>query len=218
MIAVTEMWDDWNLSAPRHRRTFDHPELYDFVDLSQNTHNKGQKHWDNFLFVRQYLSEHPRPMNTTKIYGADNNKFGHSDQDGIERFWRHLLAGGASVRFHRRPAGLGLSDKAIACIRAARLIEAMVPFWSVEPANQLLSERKPNEAYLAAHPGKAYVLYFPRGGKVRLNLKSVHQPMQASWVHLATGKPGPRQASQPARQVDISPPGDDGWVAAITIP
>ena len=113
------MWDDWNLAAERHKRTFDHPELYDFVDVSQNNHNKGQKHWDNFLHVRKYLAGQPRPMNTTKTYGATGNKFGHTDQDAIERFWRHLLAGAASVRFHRPDSGLGLNDKAVACIRAA---------------------------------------------------------------------------------------------------
>ena len=32
---VTEMWDDWDLKAARHRQTFDHPELYDFVDVSR---------------------------------------------------------------------------------------------------------------------------------------------------------------------------------------
>ncbi len=116
-VYVTEMWDDWNLNAPRHRRTFDHPELYGYVDVSQNNHLKGQPHWDNFLQVRQYLSSQPRPMNTTKTYGATGNKFGHSDQDGLERFWRHLLAGAASMRFHRPDSGLGLNDKAVASIR-----------------------------------------------------------------------------------------------------
>ena len=62
-------------------------------------------------------------MNTTKTYGPDGNKFGHSDQDGIERFWRHLLAGAASLRFHRPDSGLGLNDKAVAAIRAARKLE-----------------------------------------------------------------------------------------------
>ncbi|MEQ9379566.1 MAG: hypothetical protein RJP95_01795, partial [Pirellulales bacterium] len=80
-VYVTEMWDDWDLTAERHKRTFDHPELYDFVDVSQNNHNKGQKHWDNFLYVRRYLAGQPRPMNTTKTYGATGNKFGHDDQD-----------------------------------------------------------------------------------------------------------------------------------------
>src|SRR5690606_25311061 len=30
-VYLTEMWDDWDLTAERHKRTFDHPELYDFV-------------------------------------------------------------------------------------------------------------------------------------------------------------------------------------------
>ncbi|HUE73919.1 MAG TPA: hypothetical protein VMP01_23770, partial [Pirellulaceae bacterium] len=87
--------------------------------------NQGQAHWDNFLFVRKYLAGQPRPMNTTKTYGATGNKFGHTDQDGIERFWRHLLAGAVSLRFHRPDSGLGLSDKAVACIRAARKLEVL---------------------------------------------------------------------------------------------
>ena len=70
--------------------------------------------WNNFLKVRRYLASQPRPMNTTKTYGAGGNSYGHTDQDGIERFWRHLLAGAASIRFHRPDAGLGLSDKAVA--------------------------------------------------------------------------------------------------------
>ena len=41
-VYLTEMWDDWNLTAERHKRTFDHPDLYGFVDVSQNNHNKGQ--------------------------------------------------------------------------------------------------------------------------------------------------------------------------------
>ena len=26
------MWDAWDLTSEEHKRTFDHPELYDFVD------------------------------------------------------------------------------------------------------------------------------------------------------------------------------------------
>ncbi|MCB1128789.1 MAG: hypothetical protein KDM81_19995, partial [Verrucomicrobiae bacterium] len=98
-IFVTEMWDNWDLKSDEHRRTFDHPELYDFVDVSQNNHQKGQVHWDNFQWVRRYLAQQPRPINTVKTYGADGNKFGHTDQDGLERVWRHVLGGAAAVRF-----------------------------------------------------------------------------------------------------------------------
>ena len=106
-VFVTEMWDAWDIKALEHRRTLDHPGLYDFVDVSQNNHNKGEEHWENAMWMRKYVSAAPRPINTVKTYGADGNKFGHSDQDGVERFFRHLLAGFSSARFHRPPSGLG---------------------------------------------------------------------------------------------------------------
>ncbi|TWU62713.1 DUF6298 domain-containing protein [Crateriforma conspicua] len=161
-VMVTEMWDDWNLSATSHRETFDHPEIYDYVDVSQNNHNSGEKHWQNFLFVRDYLKSQPRPMNTTKTYGADGNKFGHRDQDAIERFWRHLLAGAASIRFHRPDSGIGINDKAVTCLRAARDVERLVPLWDVNPMNDLLIGRQANEAYAAAGmDGQTLVIFFP---------------------------------------------------------
>src|SRR5690606_33324300 len=33
-VEVTEMWDNWDLRDPMHARTFDHPEVYSFVDVS----------------------------------------------------------------------------------------------------------------------------------------------------------------------------------------
>lgn len=213
-VCVTEMWDDWDLTAARHRRTFDHPELYDFVDVSQNNHNKGQKHWDLFLHVRDLLAPVPRPINTTKIYGANGNKFGHTDQDGIERFWRHLLAGAASVRFHRPDSGLGLNDQAVACIRSARKLESRIPLWSLRPANEFLSGRKPNQAYLAANPGQAYALYLPAGGEIRMDLSAAGKGLRAAWINVATGEWGPT-VDLDAGTVVLRAPGDGNWIAAI---
>lgn len=214
-VFVTEMWDNWKLTDDVHKRTFDHPERYDFVDVSQNNHNSGEKHWDNFLFAREYLSAHPRPMNTIKTYGADGNKFGHTDQDGIERFWRHVLAGAASARFHRPDSGLGLNDKAVACLRAVRKLEAKIPLWSVHAANGLLSDREPNAAYLAADPGKAYALYFPAGGKVTLDLSAAAGQMSAHWIDIATGEWGPVQPVEGGAQREITAPGPGNWAAAV---
>lgn len=214
-VYVTEMWDDWDLTADRHKRTFDHPELYDFVDVSQNNHNKGEKHWNNFLYVHEYLSSRPRPMNTTKTYGADGNKFGHTDQDGIERFWRHLLAGAASMRFHRPDSGLGLNDKAVAAIRAARKLESKIPLWTVKPANGLLTDTDENEAYLAANPGKAYAVYFTNGGAVQVDLSDTEKALTAFWIDIATGKWGPEQTLDGGANVPLSPPRDGNWAAAI---
>ena len=217
-VYVTEMWDDWNLRASSHKRTFDHPQLYGFVDVSQNNHNKGQKHWDNFLHVRRYLAGKPRPMNTTKTYGANRNKFGHSDQDGIERFWRHLLAGAASIRFHRPDAGLGLNDKAVASIRAARRLEKLVPPWTVKPATELLSGRSANEAYLSADRGRAYIVYFPAGGEVQLDLSAAKGSFTLQWIDISKGQVGPRRKLTAPGRFALSPPDRKNWVAAIARP
>lgn len=107
-VFVTEMWDPWDLDHEMHSHTFDHPETYDFVDVSQNNHNSGQKHWDNAQRQRSRIltSNVVRPMNNVKIYGADGRRFG-SSLDGKERFWRNIFGGMASVRFHRPSSGLG---------------------------------------------------------------------------------------------------------------
>jgi hypothetical protein len=60
-VCLTEMWDDWDLKADRHLRNLDHPERYDFVDISQNNQKRGQEHWDNLQWVRSYVAGNPRP-------------------------------------------------------------------------------------------------------------------------------------------------------------
>lgn len=216
-VMITEMWDDWDLRAERHRQTFDHPELYDFVDVSQNNQISGQKHWDNFLFVWHYLDKQPRPMNTTKTYGADGNKFGHSDQDAIERFWRHLLAGAASIRFHRPDSGLGINDQAVACLRAARLVEQQAPLWTVDAANALLTERQKNEAYLAASPDRrTLLLYFPaakRQRRVGLDADKTPAALQVRWINIDAGK---FESTEQWNGGPIAPPSEGNYAAVLT--
>jgi len=215
-VYVTEMWDDWDLTAERHKWTFDHPELYDFVDVSQNNHNKGQKHWDNFLYVKNNLAVKSKPINTIKTYGADGNKFGHTGQDAIERFWRHLLAGAAAIRFHRPPSGLGLNEKAVACITAARKLESIIPLWSVHPANELLSGREGNEAYLAANLGKSCVVYFPAGGEVQVDVSAMHGPLKARWININTGAWGSTQNYSGGNKISLTAPYNNNWAVVIT--
>ncbi len=215
-IFVTEMWDDWDITAERHKQTFDHPALYDFVDVSQNNHRSGQTHWDQVLRVRDYLAGHPRPINTIKTYGAAGQRFGQ-DQDGIERFWRHLLAGVAAIRFHRPDAGLGLNDKAVGSIRGARKLESQIPLWTLEPANDLLPDRKPNHAYLSADKGRAFALYLPVGGRVRVDLSSANEPLVVRWIDISTGEWGSEHHVSGGGKVSLTSPGRGNWAAAITV-
>jgi hypothetical protein len=212
-VYVTEMWDDWDLKAERHRRTFDHPELYDFVDISQNNHNSGEKHWANAMWVREHISKRPRPINTVKTYGASGNKFGHTDQDGVERFWRHILAGLASARFHRPDSGLGLNAKAEAALRAARKMETLVKAWQLSPQMGLLSGREENEAYAAAAPGKAYVVYFTNGGTVLLAASPGKYDVK--WIDVNSGGWGATARATGGSPLTLTAPATGNWVAVL---
>lgn len=214
-IHITQMWDDWNLSGKEHRRTIDHPERYDFIDVSQNNHKKGEEHWDNFQWVRNYIRDRPRPINTVKTYGADGNKFGHTNQDGVERFFRHLIGGAASARFHRPDSGLGLSDTAVNAILAARKMESLVKPWDVRPANELLSERGKNAAYCAADPGNAYVLYFPSGGSVSIDLSEAEGPLSLTWISIDRGEWGDASEVAGGGTVSLAAPAGGNWIAVI---
>lgn len=217
-VCLTEMWDDWNLRGAHHQRTLDHPERYDFADVSQNNQMKGQVHWDNFQWVRQHIAKHPRPLNTVKTYGADGFRFGDSDE-GIHRWWRHVIGGAASARFHRPAAGLGHSARSIAALRAARCLESLMPLWDINPANHLLGERAADEAYLAADPGTGrYALYFTRGGSVTVDLSGAGAAggLQIRWISLATGKisSGAKEIGI-GKAVTITAPDNKGSVAVI---
>lgn len=214
-ICVTEMWDDWDLTAKRHARTLDHPERYAFADVSQNNQKKGQVHWDNFQWVREHIAKTPRPLNTVKTYGADGGPFG-TTQDGLERWWRHVIGGAAAARFHRPPSGLGLSAPSIASLKAARLLEKRVKLWEVLPANHLLKDREVNEAYLAARPGSAYLVYFTRGGAVGLDLRQDANSYTLQWLDLQRGDWADSQPISGGRFVDIEAPTESGWIAALT--
>jgi hypothetical protein len=211
-VYVTEMWDDWDLKAARHRRTLDHPARYAFADVSQNNQKKGQEHWDNFQWARAHIAEAVRPLNTVKTYGADGGRHGNT-RDGIERWWRHLLGGAASARFHRPDSGLGLSPLAVASLRAARRVEETVRFWDLEPALHLLGGRAPNEAYLAAARGRAYVLYFPDGGEVTLDLAQAAGTLALRWIDLSTGEWTDEARLEGGRVVPIRAPASGHWLA-----
>ncbi len=214
LVCVTEMWDDWNLQSEQHRRTLDHPERYDFADVSQNNQRKGQTHWNNFQWVRKHIAASPRPLNTVKTYGADGGRFGNT-QDGVERWWRHVIGGAAAVRFHRPTSGLGFSPTAIASIKAVRKLQSLIPAWDVNAANHLLGQREENEAYLAARPGKLYALYFTNGGSVSLDLKKHPGRYRLKWISIDSGQWGKTANIEGGTNVKIKAPGKGNWVAAI---
>jgi len=217
-VFVTDMFDDGNKPerSAKIRMALDRPDLYDFIDISQVNHNFGEEHWRRLRWVLDQVAEHPRPITQTKIYSAGETSWGSgTPQDGIERFWRGLLGGCASARFHRPTAGIGINETAQGCIRAARKVEERVRFWEIEAHQELLGEREENEAYLAAEPGRAYVLFFSKGGAITLDLTGVEGEFEAHWVDLATGEWGDRFELSAGAWREIAAPSDAPWVAVV---
>jgi hypothetical protein len=83
----------------------------------------------------------------------------------------------------------------------------------------LLTERQSDEAYLAADPGKAYIIYFTKngGGSVGLKLDSYPgKKFKLSWINIHTGKWGSTTTISGGSTVKINrPDGSSHWVATI---
>ena len=173
-LYITQMWNNWDLKTDMHKWTLDHPERYNYIDISQNSHNAGQLNWELAQYVFGYTGDKPRPVNSTKIYGSDNYGAwldrGINTEHAVQTFFRNIIGGFASSRFHRPPHGLGLSLPAVNSIRTIRRIEEYVKMWEIAPRMDLLITEEDNMAYLSAREGAKYLVYFTGRGKALLDL------------------------------------------------
>ena len=227
LVHTTEMWDPHDLSHQMHKATFDHPETYSFVEVSQNNHQRGETHWKNAQKARASIYP-PRPMSNVKIYGSDEpykdapadardgrgGLFGRT-RDGIERFWRNIFGGHAACRFHRPPSGIGLTPKAQAQIRSMRMLTDRMDIFSCEPHNDLLSNRKENAAYAMANPGCEYAVYFPNGEAVDIDLGAAEGELQAAWLDIAKSAWAREHTVPGGSVVTLSPPAKGYWAVLI---
>ncbi len=220
-VCTTDMFDDgWKpQKSAKIRQAFENPAAYTFIDVSQvNSRTFNEDHWTNIRWLTKVndSSNNPRPLNCTKIYSDGQTRWGSGTPvDGVERFWRNLIAGTASCRFHRPGAGIGLNDIAKSCIEAARKIESLVKFWQVRPRLDLLSDRSPDEAYLAADHGQKYILFFTDGGSVVLDLTQIEGRFSLKWVNIGTGNFQGRTTLEAGKKARITAPAAGPFAAAV---
>ncbi len=216
-VHTTEMWDSWDLAHRQHNGTFDHPEVFSFVDISQNNHQKGQSHWDNAQKQRKRIAKKLRPLNNVKIYGADTGRFGNT-QDGLARFWRNIFGGLASARFHRPDSGQGLNKDAQAHLKSMSMLIAKLDIFNTTPdsASLLLWDRSDNEAYLTRIKGRQYAVYFLRGGSVNLDLASEKGDFTLQWLDVAKSKWQEAASVKAPTRVTLTTPGKGHWVGLLT--
>ena len=227
---VTDMFDvGWDLNAEsKFLLSFDRPDLYTFLDISQNNGNKNtvEKHWKNILFVYDRTRDDPRPINNVKVYGGDEwppksnyhkrvyRRWG--TQPGVRSFVMNVLGGCASTRFHRNESnGLGLTEPARNCIKAIRKLESLIAMWEVNPDDSSLSAHDADGVFLAAKPGEEYAIYFMDGGSAVWSPSGGRDSYKLKWISVDTGQWGKEDSIPADGRVTVSAPGKGGWIAAI---
>lgn len=202
---------------PDQRHIMDNSQRFNFLDISQSVGN-----YSRTLFVREYIAESPRPINSVKLYNMAG------DEESVARMFRIVFAGGASARFHRpHPLdssrdheastqwGLGLSPRAQAAIRSARMLTDEINLFVCTPRNDLLSEKSSDEVYCLAEPGRQYALYFPDGGAVRLDLSVTQGEFTLRWLDINESQWTEEAFVQGGGPVEVATPGEGHWAAVI---
>jgi hypothetical protein len=218
-IELTDMQDAHDVGDASVTRVMD-SDLYTFVDISQNNFQRGEVHWRRIEHIRNHLAPSPKPITNIKVYGADGAPppvdYWGETRDGVERFWRNIVGGGSSTRFHRPPWGIGLNETARTHVRSLRMLTDALGVFTCRPRNDLLRDRRENEAYCLAEAGRRYTVYFPDGGSVELDVSDAVAPLTLRWLDVERGAwDEPRPVEPGIDALRLETPRRGHWVALV---
>lgn len=228
-------WDNPDVRVPIVETAFN------FCDISQNNGNSGQEHYDNVLWYRNKVLQHgARPINHVKCYHFNwptdsgqpevassfhTTRSSPGDAEAGAKFWRAIFAGAAGIRFHRhtptRPGGLregfGLTPEGQRHLRSMREFTQAVHLFSMNPHNDLLSQRTPNEAYCLAEPAKQYAVFFCGDGdrSVALDLSHAAGNLRCRWLDVAQTRWVRDEMTVSGNECPLRAPGPGQWVAVL---
>jgi hypothetical protein len=216
-IQVTELYQDEDITQKQHLNAQQHPEIYSFIEASPNSRVVGEKHWERLQKVRAAIVQNPRPVNNVKIYGGSLGGWTGGPEHGIQRFWRNLIGGAASARFHQPPEGIGISDRALAHIKSARMLVNEYNFFTSKPDVDfsMLQERKSDEAFLASNAEKDVVVYFPDGGQVVVDFTNFTGAYTLKWLNLEGANWYSEVEIQGEKIMELTTPFAGEWVAML---
>ena len=223
-VETTDMRFSVDIRSEYNTHIFMQPEIYTFIEMSQNNHQQGQTHWDLLSYAWNKVADQPRPLNNTKVYSINAG-----DEGAIERFIRDIIGGCASARYHRpHPLegadvhyqssewGLGLSPKSQATIKSTRLFTNAFDIFSATPDLSVLSDRDDNEAYSMVVPGEACAVYFTNGGTVTLSLEALGSPVSIQWIEIMRSAWLDPQVVEHDGSITLTTPGNGSWFALLT--
>ena len=86
----------------------------------------------------------------------------------------------------------------------------------MKPHMELLSDREEDEAYLTAKKDEKYVILFPEGGNITLDLTDSPGEFAGRWISIESGNWGEHFSLKGGNQTKVESPGSGGWFAVIT--
>jgi hypothetical protein len=132
-------------------------------------------------------------------------------------WWSVYLGGGVWETHVREPYDRPLSawEPAWTQLGGARAFMESLPFWEMEPHNELVED---GHAFCLAKPGRHYALYLPTGDRITVKL-TPNVTYDVAWWNPANGKDGSFQNRTKVAGVAtrLTPPDSGDWALRIVV-
>jgi hypothetical protein len=103
-------------------------------------------------------------------------------------------------------------------IGGARKFMESIPFWQMQPRNDLVTS---GNAYCLAEPGYTYALYLPEGGQITVNLEANTSTYYYEWWKASNNQNGYFQNANTItvnrNNIPFTAPGPGDWALRIEV-
>lgn len=134
-----------------------------------------------------------------------------SENEGRVLFWSYFLSGGHIVGFRTTKESWKGGEAAERILLRLRAFVDQTPFAGMVPDARIIK----GDALCLADTGRAYALYLPTGGGVRLDLNEVQGPLVLRWYNPRTGTWQDPQSVAPGGWAALEAPDRKDWAALL---
>jgi hypothetical protein len=229
-----------NYSAQRVIGFADRVRRLDPYNHPITVHNvQGPDEWDPFLGDKRFevtsLQTRRGPRNAETIRWRERSEaagrplvvsfdeagryFVHEREAARQLVWSVYLGGGSVELFTRelRERGFEAFEEFWGDLYRARSFLEGLPFWQMQPANELLLGEA-HDQYCFAKPGQVYAIYLQQGGDFSLDLTNAPGRFASIWFDPRSGRRfpgGPVDGGEPRRLGPAPFAGDAAFVLTV---
>ena len=150
---------------------------------------------------------------TIPISFDETGKIGVADQDISRHILWSVYMGGGNFEMHTFPLNSFVDFSAhFSDMTRARHFFEDIPFWAMQPKNNLLIS---GVGYVFAQDGEVYTAYLPYGGQIELDLTGISQNFDCEWFNPRDGSRQPIGTIQGGTVQDFITPTLEDWVLLL---